>query len=198
MIAFIRGTVHSKTVASAIVESGGLGYTICSHERFIKSLELSDELVLIHTHLVIREDAHDLYGFMNKQEKELFLWLLKVNRVGPKVAMGIIGVLEPRELLNAITGNRPDVLKKAPGIGLKTSQRIILELREKLSKLSGMEDMGIQTESILSSNTVKEVKMALLALGYTEEEIKIGLDDYHLYDDPDELLTHALTKLSDL
>ncbi|MEZ0372264.1 MAG: Holliday junction branch migration protein RuvA, partial [Candidatus Sericytochromatia bacterium] len=137
MIAFLAGKLASLGRDSVVVDVQGVGFEARISERTRQTLlaqNLGDAIELI-THLIVREDGMELFGFANQQEKELFLLLTKVSSVGPRTALNVFSALSLEDIVRAIVGNQPKVLSSAPGIGAKTAQRIILELREKLVKL---------------------------------------------------------------
>lgn len=179
MIAFLSGTLASLSRDSAIVDVHGVGYEarISESTRLqLQTLSEGQTLRLI-THLIVRDDGMELFGFMSPQEKDLFLLLTKVSSVGPRTALNVFSALSLEEIVRAIVSNQPKVLSAAPGIGAKTAQRIILELREKLVKLQLALPAGGTASDLpgLPSDWIEELELTLLALGYAPEEIQSAL-----------------------
>ncbi len=201
MIAFITGTILDKTPNVLIVEVQGIGYQIfIPLNTFYRLPEVKESVSLyIHTH--VREDALQLYGFLTRLEKELFLLLLGVSGVGPKVALGILSGMELTELVQALRDGNVDRLRAIPGVGPKTAGRLVLELREKVSALSLA---GLQTPISAGSESdkIKEDSLsALVNLGYSRNEAKRVIDkiaegEEEKSDSVEELIKKALKKLA--
>ena len=135
MYAYLRGVFSQKTPTSVVVEVHGIGFELqVSLNTYSKIQSL--EQGLLYTHLIVREDAHVLYGFFDLAEKEIFLHLLSVSGVGASTARVMLSSLQPSEVIRAIQSANESVLESVKGIGKKTAQRIVLELRDKLSKSS--------------------------------------------------------------
>lgn len=171
MIEFIRGTVAYRATEAIVVETGGVGYLIfCTYP-----LEWEEgEEVTVYTHQVIREDAHTLYGFRERQVRDLFRLLLEVSGIGPKVALAVTGSGDPGRLVNAVEQEDLRFLTKLPGVGKKTAQRIVLDLKDKLKKAgfseSTFSDVPVGTSREVARAGSAEAIEALQALGYNEEE----------------------------
>ncbi len=201
MIAFITGTILDKTPNVLIVEVQGIGYQIfIPLNTFYRLPEVKESVSLyIHTH--VREDALQLYGFLTRLEKELFLLLLGVSGVGPKVALGILSGMELTELVQALRDGNVDRLRAIPGVGPKTAGRLVLELREKVSALSLA---GLQTPISAGSESDKikeDALSALVNLGYSRNEAKRVIDkiaegEEAKSDSVEELIKKALKKLA--
>ena len=132
MISFIRGKIVDSSETSLILENGGIGYEIfMTGASMEKALRERDE-VKIHTYFHIREDAMQLYGFLTKDDLQIFRLLLGVNGIGPKAALGILAALSADELRFAVLSDDVKTISRAPGIGKKTAQKLILELKDKL------------------------------------------------------------------
>ena len=129
MIAFVRGTAVDMTENSVIVEAGGIGYEIYMTGTDLSQIHMGEE-VKIHTYFNVREDAMQLYGFRSKDDLQMFKLLLGVNGVGPKAAVGVLAGITADELRFAILSDDVKTLSKAPGIGKKTAQKLILELKD--------------------------------------------------------------------
>ncbi len=177
MIALIKGQVHSLCAPVAcILTNSGVGYEIELPIPDFCTLTLGDEVSLF-THLHIREDAQSLFGFIDQKDKEIFKKLIKINGVGAKMALAILSTLNGDELKHAIIYDDETLLIKVPGIGKKTAQRLIIELKDKLDNLEN--NTETQTHPDISSTNFsyisKEVESALLSLGYKEKEAQIAI-----------------------
>lgn len=165
-IARIRGVVEEKGADWAIVSVGGVGL-VCS-----VPLTAADALAVgaqasLFTHLHVREDALTLYGFATRDDLTLFEQLISVSGVGPRVALGLLSALDQAELASAIAGGRADVLRRVPGVGQKTAERIVLDLRDKVTPPAAGVDAGPRAGA---SQTDPEVVAALMGLGYSQRE----------------------------
>lgn len=174
MIALIKGQVHSLCAPLAcILTNSGVGYEIELPIPDFCTLTLGDEVSLF-THLHIREDAQSLFGFIDQKDKEIFKKLIKINGVGAKMALAILSTLNGDDLKHAIIYDDETLLIKVPGIGKKTAQRLIIELKDKLEN-----NTETQTHPDISSTNFsyisKEVESALLSLGYKEKEAQIAI-----------------------
>ncbi|HEX3091421.1 MAG TPA: Holliday junction branch migration protein RuvA [Candidatus Angelobacter sp.] len=160
MIAHLRGKLISKHPNQAIVEAGGVGYDVTiSVPTFSELPALNTEVsFFIHTH--VREDALALFGFLRAQEKQLFEKLLSVSGIGPKLAITILSGMAADAMVAAIKGNNVASLTRIPGIGKKTAERMVLELRDKLDAF------GIAPETVSASPVEEDVISALVNLGY--------------------------------
>jgi Holliday junction DNA helicase RuvA len=171
MYAFIEGALVEKEQDRAVVQAGGVGYEIMMPQAMIAQLPGKGGTVRIYTYFNVREDAHELYGFLSRVQKSLFIKLISVSGVGPKAAMSILGVLSAEQAALAIVTEDIAVLSSAPGVGKKTAQRIALELKEKIDNESlssaSFEKMG----SIVTGEGM-EVIQALTALGYGPSEAR--------------------------
>lgn len=166
MISYISGNVIRKNINSIILFVNGIGYEVFVPRLLQESLSVDDKLE-IYTYLHVREDAWHLYGFKSWQEKEYFTLLLSVSGIGPKGALAIISSVTLEQLNSAILNENVTFLTKLPGIGKKTAQRLIVELKEKINIEIGEEELTV-SDNIASGNSVVE---ALLALGYERSEI---------------------------
>lgn len=176
MIAFLTGTILDKTPSALIVEVQGIGYQIFIPLNTFYRLPEVKESVSLHIHTHVREDALQLYGFLSPLEKELFLLLLGISGVGPKVALGILSGMESTELVQALRDGNIDRLRAIPGVGPKTAGRLVLELREKVNALS---PVGLQTPVSAGSESDKikeDALSALVNLGYHRTEAKRTVD----------------------
>jgi Holliday junction DNA helicase RuvA len=133
MIASVRGAVTARKPDRVVVECAGVGYRVAVSSETLKSVPAAGREVALHTHLVMRDDGMHLYGFSTEEERELFLMLIGVQGVGPKVALAVLSGGTPRELLNAIASGDSARFQAVPGIGKRTADRVIVELREKVA-----------------------------------------------------------------
>ncbi len=163
MIGRIQGTVVEKNFPQVIVSCHGVGYEIDVPMSTFYPLPPPGEEVTLLTHLVVREDAHLLYGFLTAAERTAFRQLLKISGVGPKVALSVLSGLSVDDLAAAVTADDSGRLTKIPGIGKKTAERLLLELRDKLPKVTA----AARADGRAASG---EVVSALLTLGYNERE----------------------------
>jgi holliday junction DNA helicase RuvA len=132
VIASVRGPVAARRPEGVVVECGGVGYAIAVSSETLRHVPAAGEEVLLHTHLVMRDDALALFGFASEEERALFVMLVGVQGVGPKVALAVLSGGPPRELLRAIAAGDAARFQAVPGIGKRTAERIIVELREKV------------------------------------------------------------------
>jgi holliday junction DNA helicase RuvA len=168
MIYSVKGPVASVTENFAVLEVGGLGLKIFMSDRGLKTLRQDVDAVLF-CHLHVREDALDLYGFRSAEELEFFELLLSISGVGPRSALAILDVAELSELAAAIQEGRPDLLTKASGIGRKTAERIVLELKGKVHA-GGSEEMVKKMEGD------SDLLETLISLGYRRDQAKAALE----------------------
>jgi holliday junction DNA helicase RuvA len=188
MIASVRGTVVSRLPNEAVIEAAGVGYRLSVSSETLAAVPRAGEQATLLTHLVLRDDGMHLYGFSTEAERELFLMLIGVQGVGPKVALAVLSGGAPRELLNAIASGDTARFQAVPGIGKRTAERIIVELREKVA--------GRATDDIIVRRTASDeprtlAREGLLGLGFTPQEADRLLDQSG-GDTPEELIAGAL------
>ena len=169
MIARIEGKLLDKQPPQIVVAVGGLGYELEVPMSTFYQLPGLGELVQLHTHLQIREDAHLLYGFASKEEKQSFRELMKVTGIGARTALSILSGLTVTELALALENADVACLSRVPGIGKKTAERMVLELRGKLPQLGAPVSAG---SSGAVASAADDVLQALLALGYSDKEAR--------------------------
>jgi Holliday junction DNA helicase RuvA len=160
MIAHLRGRLISKHPNQAIVETAGVGYDVVISVPTFTELGAPGSEVSLHIHTHVREDAIALFGFLHPEEKQLFEKLLNVSGIGPKLAITILSGMQAAEMVAAIRGNDVAKLTKIPGIGRKTAERMVLELRDKL------QDFGLEPAAPPASPVEEDVLSALMNLGY--------------------------------
>ena len=171
MIGHLKGKIISKSPPQVLLEVQGIGYEVlCPMSTFYELDNLSDD-VLLFTHLSIKEDAHTLFGFITKDEKNVFRELIRVNGVGPKVALAILSNLSVHSLVECISTEDADLLAKTPGIGKKTALKLIVELQDRLSKLDLVGSLANSIEIKQNSNpNSKQAIEALQSLGFKARE----------------------------
>lgn len=172
MIRYIKGIIYHQMDSSIIVEnSSGIGFNIMipSGSSFYK---LTDgEEVKVHTSMIVKEDDISLYGFSDREELELFELLISVSGIGAKGAMSIMSVLSPNALKLAIASGDSKSISKANGVGKKTAERIIIDLKDKLGSFGETElDAHIDDKIFVNDDTRSEAKIALISLGYSQQE----------------------------
>ena len=171
MIGHLKGKIISKNPPEVLLEVAGIGYeTLCPMSTFYQ-LDKTSEDTLLFTHLSIKEDAHTLFGFITKDEKSIFRELIRVNGVGPKVALAILSHLSVNALIECISNEDADLLAKTPGIGKKTALKLIVELQDRLSKLELVGSPGSASEFKQSGNpNSMQAIEALQSLGFKTKE----------------------------
>lgn len=165
MIAYLKGKIITKTDKSIILLVDNVGYEIFISYKLLSKMNIDQDIELFVYHKQ-REDAQELYGFSNYEEREFFTMLLSVSGVGPKSAINVLGVSEVSDLKSAISTGNADVFKKVSGIGTKTAERIVIELKNKLGF------SGFSNSSQTQENSDLEVFEALNSLGFLDNEIR--------------------------
>lgn len=166
---FIIGEVVSIKEDYIVLQNNGIGYKIYTSINSMLKLDLGMKNAMIYTYLIVREDGVFLYGFTTEEEMNMFKLLQMVSKIGPKIALGILSNLTPNQIKIGIIRKDLDILCKAPGIGKKTAERIVLELKDRIDK-----DIEIEEDSITSfdSNDYNEAINGLMSLGYTRVEVE--------------------------
>lgn len=200
MFAYIKGTLEEKSNNYVVIDVGGIGYKIFMSDNSIQEIGESGVNVKVHTYYYVREDNISLYGFLTKEELKMFELLLSVSGVGAKSAIAILSNIKPESFAFAVISNDVSSLKKLPGIGVKTAQRIILELQDKLKaeeKLMAEGAKEVIEKEIEVTKNVQEAIQALQILGYNRKEIdkvieKISTEDVTV----EEIIRKGLTLLA--
>lgn len=180
MFYFLKGTVALMEPGLAVLDCGGVGYACKTTNYTLGGLQMGKPATL-YTHLSVREDGVELYGFATKEEKRLFLQLISVSGVGPKAALSILSTTPPSQLALSIITEDVKTLMMAPGVGKKSAQRIVLELRDKLAKEQGelpAASAGVTVSDDhlrIPEDKVAEASAALAVLGYSQPEIQQAL-----------------------
>jgi holliday junction DNA helicase RuvA len=188
VIASVRGEVLLRMGGEVVIEAGGVGYRLAVSSETLAAVPAAGSEARLFTHLVVRDDGMHLFGFASQAERELFLMLIGVQSVGPKVALAVLSGGTPRELLNAIASGDAARFQAVPGIGKRTAERIIVELREKVA--------GKVSDEIVVRRTAADdprtlAREGLLGLGFTPQEAD-GLLDDAAGDTPEDLIAEAL------
>ena len=171
MIGHLKGKITSKSPPEVLLEVQGIGYEVLCPMSTIYELDNLSNDVLLFTHLSIKEDAHTLFGFITKDEKNVFRELIRVNGVGPKVALAILSNLSVHSLVECISTEDADLLAKTPGIGKKTALKLIVELQDRLSKLDLVGSLANSSEIRQNTNpNSKQAIEALQSLGFKAKE----------------------------
>lgn len=167
MISYIRGTLIEKTPPTLIVETNSLGYEVTASMQTFYQLPPIGSDVLIHLYLMFKEEKQALYGFLCPKERRLFLELLKVNKIGPKVALAMLSELDVPQMIQVITQGNIEALKHIPGIGKKTAERLLLEMKDRLANVFSTSKTEIaQGASRSLARQQQETIQALVSLGY--------------------------------
>lgn len=184
MIVLIEGKLLKATPLSAIITAGGIGYAVNIPVTTAEKLPQNGETVSLHTHAVYREDSQALYGFWSEADRDFFALVIeKVSGVGPKVAISLMSKLPLGSLISAISSENAALLAQTPGIGKKTAERIIIELKDKLSSFSATSGPDPQFPSTTSdtgssgdASKLEDAALALQALGYKQTEAKKAIN----------------------
>lgn len=171
MIAHIQGRLIEKNPTEVVIDCGGVGYQINISLHTYSQIGSSENLRL-HTYLQIKEDAHTLFGFFDKIERELFKLLISVSGIGGNTARSILSSITPKELLQAIASGDAKTIQGVKGIGVKTAQRVILDLKEKVIKLYNLDEVS----AIVSNTNADEALSALEVLGYLRKSAEKVVD----------------------
>ncbi len=191
MIALLRGEVAVRRGDHVVVLCGGVGYRAAVSTETLRHVPAVGGTVSLHTHLVVREDAISIYGFHSEQERDLFLMLLGVQAVGPKMAMAVLSGGSPRELLAAIAAGDAARFQAVPGIGRRTAERIIVELREKASLETGAAAVPASALTAAADEPLALAREGLLELGYSAAEAERLLSGAQ-GESAEDLIAHAL------
>ncbi len=189
MIAFIKGYVNGIYSDRIVLESGNMGFNICMPDSDLRDLAGIGEEIKIYTYLSVREDALQLYGFLTKDELDFYKLLLGVNGIGPKAALAILSEMTTDDLRFAILSEDAKAISKAPGVGLKTAQRLIIDLKDKMSLEEAFEEKYNHTKMQEAANTLSNAKneaaLALSSLGYSQTDAFRAVSSSEIDDDDD-------------
>ena len=201
MIDFIEGTVESKAPGELVLSAGGVGFLLVCSNATLAEAPAKGEKWRCHTVLNVREDAMELFGFATRQERAMFKRLCQVTGVGAKTALGVLSALPLRDLSVAIVTGDVAALSRAPGIGKKTAQRIVLELKDKVEQqdISAASASGAAAPAAMVGDAQREAQAALQALGYTSAEAARAINLVRdQADTVDQLIMLALRQIGSL
>lgn len=170
MISYIKGELVELTENAIVLDHDGMGFLIMMPASILAKLPAIGSELKVHTYLYVKEDALDLYGFLTKDDLKVFRLLITVSGIGPKGALAILSTMSPDDLRFAVLAGDSKTISKAPGIGSKTAQKLIIELKDKLKiedVLDGGADGGYEPQSDMGDTAAAEAVMALTALGYS-------------------------------
>ena len=187
MIALVRGEVAVRRADHVVVACGGVGYRLAVSAETLRRVPAVGGEVTLHAHLVVREDALSLFGFATEEERDLFLALLGVQSVGPKMALAVLSGGPPRELLRAVAMGDTARLQAVPGIGRRTAERIVVELREKVGVVPAEDPITVSR----GDDPRLLARDGLVGLGFSLQEAEALLDGAP-GDAPEDLIAHAL------
>jgi Holliday junction DNA helicase RuvA len=196
VIDFVEGKLEEKGEDGAVISVGGLGLSLYVSLKTLQGLPAVGKKIRLYGYLHVREDLLQLYGFDDRRERELFLKLISVSGIGPKVAMALLSAYDPETFVRIISTEDLEAVTAVSGVGKKSGQRIILELKEKLSPLA--EEVSITVGSVGTEDAFKEARDALKGLGYTTAESTRALDGYQADDGEarvEDLIKYALKRL---
>ncbi|HLR21915.1 MAG TPA: Holliday junction branch migration protein RuvA [Tissierellaceae bacterium] len=194
MFEFIIGDVVNINDEYVIVQNNGIGYKIFTSKNSMMNLEIGKKNQILYTQLHVREDGVYIYGFTTEEEMNMFNLLLRVTKIGPKVGIATLSTLNPNEIKIAIHNNDIDLLCKAPGIGKKTAQRIVLELKDKIDDVELL-DSGDQI--LIDIKDYDEAVEALISLGYLKFEVEKAIKNLDIKDlTVEEIIREGLKQLS--
>ena len=173
MFAYIKGILESRTLEYVVIDVSGIGYKIFMSENSMKKVGEIRSIVKVYTYLKVKEDDVSIYGFSSNEELRMFELLVSVSGIGAKLAISILSNIEPSVFAISVVSNDVATLKKLPGIGTKSAQRIILELQDKLKSMSIEDAQSEELEKVVNKNdTIEELISALQVLGYNRKEIE--------------------------
>jgi len=191
MIGSLRGRLLSKQAPQVVIECNGVGYEVETPLSTFLDLPAVGTELFLHTHLVVREDAQILYGFASDDERLLFRTLLKVNRVGAKMALGILSAMSASDFRRCVEYEDTTTLSKIPGVGKKTAERLIVEMRDRIDKVVPMRPGAAPLTGEASARS--EAHDALVALGYKTNEVNKLISQLDTDDkSAEDIIRHAL------
>ena len=203
MLAYIKGELAIKSRGYIVIDVGGLGYKVFMSDLAMENIGNIGEIVKVHTYYRVMEDDISIFGFLTSEELRLFELLISVSGVGAKTAITMLGTIKPEDFAIAIISNDINTLKKLPGIGAKTAQRIVLELKDKLKKEKQLEELSIVTENAVSVRNViekdqklEEAYTALQVLGYNNKDIEKVVEKIDKNLSLEEIIRNGIKELS--
>jgi len=203
MFAYLKGILVSKTPTTVVIDVNGVGYSLLIPHQLIEQLPSVNEMVKLYTTFVVREFAHTLYGFLNEHERDVFEVLIDITGVGPKLALSLIGHLPLPVLQQAVLMQDVRTLCNVPGVGKKTAERLMVELKDKLANLSQFDMQEYVVANVNAVDTkhhlVQDATLALINLGYTQfvayKAVKQSLKELNSECDLSQLITVSLKNI---
>lgn len=196
MLHYIKGQISMHIPGGVVIENNGLGYELFVPENSSIYLSKEGDSVLAYTAMIVREDDISLYGFGDKESLEMFNKLMTISGVGAKAALAVLSSMPLNEIKKAILFEDPTTLTKANGIGKKTAQRIVLELKDKIGSISGFDKSSDVIDSVFAVDEKSEAVNALISLGYTKSEAVSALANIEDKDlTTEEYIKQALKRL---
>lgn len=194
MIGLLRGRILHKQPPQLLLDVQGVGYEIDAPMTTFYNLPNVGEDVTLYTHLAVREDAHTLYGFLKTTDRDLFRHLLKVNGVGARLALTILSGMEPAQFVQYLQHGDTDALVRLPGIGKKTAERLVIELRDRLAKAATLPGApSVDAAVAIPVTPVEDAVSALVGLGYKPQEASRMVRSINVTDlSPEEIIRQAL------
>lgn len=205
MLAYVKGELAQKQIGYVVIDVGGLGYKIFMSEPSIDEIGNIGDTVKVHTYYRVSEDDISLFGFNTQEELRMFELLISVSGIGAKTAIAMLACIEPSQFAIAVISNDIDTLKKIPGVGPKSAQRIVLELKDKMKKeqqIAELTNASLEQKSkvkkiIVADSKVQEATDALQVLGYTKKDVEKALEQIDLADlSVEDIIKRALRELS--
>ena len=205
MIAYVKGELAQKQIGYVVIDVGGLGYKIFMSEPSIDEIGNIGDTVKVHTYYKVSEDDISLFGFNTQEELRMFELLISVSGIGAKTALAMLACIEPSQFAIAVISNDIDTLKKIPGVGPKSAQRIVLELKDKMKKeqqIAELTNASLEQKSkvkkiIVADSKVQEATDALQVLGYTKKDVEKALEQIDTNDlSVEDIIKRALRELS--
>jgi len=169
MISYLQGVIAEKQPTRAVIDIQGVGYDVAIPVSSYERMGNVGEIVKLFTYLHVREDALLLFGFATQEEREMFLLLISVSGIGPKSGLGILSSISIPEFKQAILGENLDLITSVPGVGKKTAQRLVIELKEKVAKMGSSGGVSVVGKVAATSEVADEAMMALISLGYNKQ-----------------------------
>ena len=168
MIGRLQGTVIDKQAPDLLLDVQGVGYELLVSLSTFFAIPAVGESVTLHTHFVVREDVQQLYGFTERSERTLFRHLIKVNGVGPKMALGVLSGMSANEFAACVHNNDVDTLVRLPGVGKKTAERLVIEMRDRMGSI----EASVSSTNVHAAqpDLTQEAESALIALGYKPQD----------------------------
>ena len=205
MLAYVKGELAQKQIGYVVIDVGGLGYKIFMSEPSIDEIGNIGDEVKVHTYYKVSEDDISLFGFNTQEELRMFELLISVSGIGAKTAIAMLACIEPSQFAIAVISDDIDTLKRIPGVGPKSAQRIVLELKDKMKKeqqIAELTNASLEQKSkvkkiIVADSKVQEATDALQVLGYTKKDVEKALEQIDTNDlSVEDIIKRALRELS--